>query len=304
MSTIIILGGGGFLAGHIARHYQKLGWRVVSVGRAAAAGDGHARHVWNLPHPEFGHLLAVEQPSICVNAAGLASVPASMVEPLADFESSTLLNYRILDDLRRRSPATIYIHLSSAAVYGNSTTLPIDEYAPIAPISSYGWHKRLSEIIMEEHTNLFGLKTASLRIFSAFGAGLQRQVVWDLAVKVHAASSSSLMLQGCPDDSRDFIHGSDVASAITIIAQCGELRGECYNVASGREARINDLAVLIGRLLKRDPILEFDNIRRPGNPGRWHADITKICSLGFEPKMSLEQGAAEVVGEVIGLYGR
>ena len=66
MSTIIILGGGGFLAGHIARHYQKRGWRAVSVGRAAAEGIGHARHAWNLPHPEFGHLLAVEQPQICV----------------------------------------------------------------------------------------------------------------------------------------------------------------------------------------------------------------------------------------------
>src|SRR5262249_45575962 len=175
ISTIIILGGGGFLAGHIARHYQKLGWRVVSVGRAAAAGAGHARHVWNLPHPEFKHLLAVEQPHIFVNAARPASVAATMVEPLADFESSTLLNYRILDDLRRRSPATIYLHLSSAAVYGNPTTLPVDEDGPISPISPYGWHKRLSEIVLEEHVRLFGLRAASLRIFSAFGAGLQRQ---------------------------------------------------------------------------------------------------------------------------------
>jgi len=303
MSTIIILGGGGFLAGHIACHYQKLGWRVVSVGRAAAASVGHARHVWNLPHPEFKHLLVVEQPHICVNAAGRASVPASTVEPLADFESSTLLDYRILDDLRRCSPATIYILLSSAAVYGNPSTLPVDEDAPIAPISPYGWHKRLSEVLLEEHARLFRLKVAALRIFSAFGAGLQRQVVWDLAVKARAASSGHLMLQGCPDDSRDFIHGSDVAAAVDIIAKCGELKAECYNVARGSEVRIKNLAALIARHFGRAPVLEFDNVRRPGNPSRWFADIRKLRALGFAPQMSLEDGIAEIVREVVGHCG-
>src|SRR5271166_2032435 len=127
MSTIIVLGGGGFLAGHIEQHFKSLGWRVVSVGREAALSHGDARHVWNLPHPEFAHLLAVEEPDLCVNAAGRASVPASMVEPLADFQTSTLLNYKILDDLRRRSPSTTYIHLSSAAVYGNPAKLPVRE---------------------------------------------------------------------------------------------------------------------------------------------------------------------------------
>jgi UDP-glucose 4-epimerase len=304
MNTIIILGGGGFIANHVACYYQKIGWRVVSVGRAAAAGVGHVRHVWNLPHPEFKHLLAVEQPDICINAAGRASVPASMVEPLADFENSTLLDYRILDDLRLRSPETIYIHLSSAAVYGNPSALPVDEDAPIAPISAYGWHRRLSEIVLEEYAQVFNLKVASLRIFSAFGAGLRRQVVWDLATKAHAATSPGpLVLQGCPDDSRDFIHGSDVAVAIAMVAERGELKGECYNVAGGCEVRIKNLAMLIARHLGRGLALEFDNFRRPGNPARWHADTTKLRALGFAPQTSLKEGVAEIVREVIRANG-
>src|SRR5579862_5414031 len=125
MSTIVLLGAGGFLAGHVERHFHKAGWRVVSVGRGAGAAEGDARHVWQLPHQEFAHLLAVEQPQLCVNATGRASVAASVLEPLADFEASTTVNFRILDDLRRRSPETIYVHLSSAAVYGNPVQLPV-----------------------------------------------------------------------------------------------------------------------------------------------------------------------------------
>lgn len=301
MSTIIILGGGGFLAGHIQRRYRQLGWRVVSIGRSAATTEGEVRHAWTLPHPEFARLLAVEQPQICVNAAGRASVPASMLEPLADFEASTLLNFRILDDLRRRSPHTIYIHLSSAAVYGEPSRLPVAETARLAPISPYGWHKRLSELVVEEHSTQFGMSSASLRIFSAYGAGLQRQVVWDVVSRAVAHPEKPLELQGDPLDSRDFVHGSDVAAAIQVIAERGALVGECYNVASGNETTMQQLGGTILRLLGRESELRFDNRRRAGNPGRWQADIGRLASLGFVAERRLEVGIEEIISHQVGV---
>ena len=100
MKSVLVLGGGGFLGGGIERHFAARGWRVIAVGNGASASKADVVHVWNLPHPEFAHLLAIEQPDLVVNAAGRASVPASMVEPLADFEGSALLTFRVLDDLR------------------------------------------------------------------------------------------------------------------------------------------------------------------------------------------------------------
>lgn len=299
MSTIVVLGGGGFIGGCIERHYRRLGWRVVAVGRAAGAScDSDARHVWDLPHSEFAHLLAVEQPDLCVNAAGRASVPASMVEPLSDFETSTLLNFRLLDDIRRRCPQTRYVHLSSAAVYGEPARLPVTEDADIRPISPYGWHKHLSERVLEEHSHLFGLRTASLRLFSAYGAKLRRQVVWDLAQRAAANPGRSLVLQGRPEDSRDFVHGTDVALAVETVAARGSLRGECYNLAGGTETRIGDLATMILRRLGRPAEIAFDDRPRPGNPSRWHADISRLQTLGFAPRVTLDAGVGEVVEDV------
>jgi UDP-glucose 4-epimerase len=298
VSTIVVLGGGGFLAGHIERHFKRLGWRVVSIGREAAASHSDVRHAWNLPHQEFAYLLAIERPEACVNAAGGASVPASMVEPLADFETSTLLNFRALDDLRRRSPSTAYIHLSSAAVYGDPARLPVAEDAEIAPISPYGWHKRLSEIVLEEHSRMFGMRTASLRIFSAYGAGLRRQVVFDVASRAIAEPSRPIVLFGRPEDSRDFVHGSDVAEAVQVVVERGQLNGECYNVAAGVETRVYDLAFLVLQLLGRRDEITFDGQPRPGNPSRWRADVSKLRALGFSPGIVLEEGIAEVINEV------
>jgi len=299
MTTIIVLGGGGFLGGHVERHYRRLGWRVVAVGRAASSSlSSDARHVWDLPHPEFAHLLAAEQPKLCVNASGRASVPASMVEPLADFEASTLLNFRLIDDIRRRSPDTTYIHLSSAAVYGEPSRLPVSEDAEVRPISPYGWHKHLSELVLEEHARLFGVKSASLRIFSAYGPDLHRQVVWDLAWRATAGPEEALLLQGVAEDSRDFVHGTDVARAVELVAERGALVGERYNLACGLETRITELASLILRGLGRKDDVAFDARRRPGNPSRWHADIARLRALGFEPSIGLSEGVEQVLAAV------
>ena len=296
MSTILVLGGGGFIAGHIEQLYHALGWRVVSIGRAVGLGPGE-RHVWSLPHPEFAHLLAVERPDVCVNAAGRASVAASLVEPLTDFEASTALTFRLLDDLRRASPATVYIHLSSAAVYGEARALPIAENAAIAPISPYGWHKHFSEQALAEHSAIFGLRTASLRIFSAYGPTLHRQVVWDLAAK--ARPGAPLKAQGCADDSRDFIHGQDVAQALALVVDKGVLDGACYNVASGVETRIDALAALVARCANAGEIT-FNQLRRPGDPSRWRADISRLAALGFAPRIALAEGVRQVVSAAHG----
>lgn len=276
----------------------------MSVGLNATDEDCDARHAWDLPHPDFAHLLAVEQPDLCVNAAGRASVPASLIEPVADFEASVLLTIRLLDDLRRSCPAATYVHLSSAAVYGNPAVLPIREDALVAPISPYGWHKHLSETVVLEYAQEFALRTVSLRIFSAYGRRLQRQVVRDLAERAIANPDGPLLLQGCPDDSRDFIHGDDIAEAVRVVAERGELVGKCYNLASGVETPVRELAELLLRLLGREPRIEFDSRRRPGNPARWHADIGKLAALGFVPRIRLQDGLREVIDEAIRVRGQ
>jgi UDP-glucose 4-epimerase len=229
-------------------------------------------------------------------------VGLSVIDPTADFYSNTLLTLEMLDALRIDAPQCRFIFLSSAAVYGNPQSLPISEAQPTNPLSPYGFHKLQGEQLCLEFAKIYGVPTASVRIFSAYGPGLRRQVMWDICQK--AILQSSVDLQGTGQESRDFIHALDIAKALLLIATKAPMDGEAYNLATGTEVTIEMLASQILTALEYPHTPHFDGIVPVGNPLNWQADIAKLQSLGFSPTVSLERGVktftnwcrAELVG--------
>ncbi|MES2571746.1 MAG: SDR family oxidoreductase, partial [Verrucomicrobiota bacterium] len=240
MKSVLITGVAGFLGRHAARQFSREGWRVIGVDDAspenAQPAAGALYHRMRLPSPALRELLRAARPDVFVHCAGRASVPLSMDDPASDFRDNTLLTFEMLEMLRREAPACRFLFLSSAAVYGNPEALPVEESHRVAPLSPYGYHKRQCELLCEEFSAIFGLPTAALRIFSAYGPGLRRQVIWDICERV--LTSGELRLRGTGNESRDFIHAIDIGRALTCIASQAPCQGEIYNLASGREATI------------------------------------------------------------------
>lgn len=292
MSTILITGAAGFLGRHIAREFSQTGGKVVGVDVVAAENSGLGPNVeyarLTLPSPAFGELLQRTQPAALIHCAGRASVANSLTDPAADFRDGTVLTFEVLDALRRVTPRCRFVLLSSAAVYGNPATLPVTEMHACAPLSPYGYHKRQGELLCEEFARLFAIPTAAVRIFSAYGPGLRRQVVWDICRQ--ALTEPELRLRGTGGESRDFIHAADVARALRQIMESAPCTGEIYNLASGIETTIAELADRILRQLGRAIPVRFDGAQTPGDPLHWRADISRVRALGCEPRVSLEKG--------------
>ena len=127
-----------------------------------------------------------------------------------------------------------------------------------------------------------------MRIFSAYGPGLRRQVIWDICQK--AILQDSLILQGTGEESRDFIHALDIANAIDCITSSAEMNGEFYNLATGKEVKIRSLVELVLESLEIEKQPEFTSIVPIGVPLNWRADISRLRSLGFESTVSFERG--------------
>jgi len=295
-NSVLITGAAGFLGRYVARQFATAGWRVIGVDNLAPEEiqfrPGTAYHQLSLPDPSLADLLAAERPKACVHCAGKASVPLSMEEPAADFRSNTVLTFELLELLRKRAPGCRFLLLSSAAVYGNPASLPVYETHASVPLSPYGYHKRQCESICEEFSRVYGLATTCVRIFSAYGPGLKRQVIWDICERV--LRGDRLNLHGTGDESRDFVHAADIARALEMLARISPGEADIYNLATSREVTIRELATLITTFLETGNVVEFDGKVRPGDPLNWRADVSKIRALGFEPAVSLEQGIRTV----------
>ena len=289
-STVLVTGVAGFLGRYVAREFLRLGWRVVGLDIVAEenAPPSVEYHRMALPHSDFAGLLAQAQPNACVHCAGRASVGHSLTDPASDFRDSATVTFELLDTLRLTAAGCRTVLLSSAAVYGNPTSLPVSETHALAPLSPYGYHKLMCELLAEEYFRIYSLPTVGVRVFSAYGPGLRRQVIWDICQR--ALTSDTLRLHGTGDESRDFIHAADIAAGIALLVEKAPFEANRYNLATGCETTIKSLAEQVVEELGGFVVPVYDGLSTPGDPRNWRADISQLAALGFSPRISLGEG--------------
>lgn len=279
--NIIVVGANGFIGSHIAEFFSKKGahevyainWREESI-------------------IQIKELCIANKIDVLINATGSANVALSVKSPSIDFEANVLFHFKLLDMLKDFHCK--YIYFSSAAVYGNTIDSPVLETAVMNPVSPYGWHKYFAEQMCKEFASLYHVQTASLRLFSVYGPGQKKMLFYDLYNKC-MLPSNEIELQGSGNDSRDFIYVEDVAIAVEKIITLAPMEGECYNVASGIERLINDVAREFVQLAAPEKTIKFNGNAIPGYPSNWKADITLINNMGFMAKTNFQQGLKQTI---------
>jgi nucleoside-diphosphate-sugar epimerase len=277
--TLLVTGGGGFLGAAVALHWSRAGGRAIGLVRAGRASiEAVETHVTDYAPDHLARLIDETAPIALVHAAGTASVAASLADPAGDFAGSVALSQAVFEGVRRsrRSPPVVY--LSSAAVYGSPEEMPIAEEAPLRPVSPYGHHKMMVELLAREYASCFGLRTRALRLFSIFGAGQRRLLLWELFGQF--AKQERVRVLGTGDEIRDYMHVDDVAAAVIALLPGGEEGGfDAVNVASGRAVTVRALAELVKASLGSAAEIVYGTEPRPGDPPRWVADIGRMRRL-------------------------
>jgi UDP-glucose 4-epimerase len=297
--NVLITGASGFLGTYLAQACREQGYVLYGVDPNPPYDPEQWERFATAPvavvnFPEF---LSGVNIDICFHLAGSASVPFSMSHPFEDFQKLLPGTAHLLEYIALRQPMCHFVLFSSAAVYGNPVRLPVREDDPSTPISPYGCHKYLAEQMVRDYSRIFKLTGSILRIFSAYGVGLRKQLFWDVLSRHYAASPaerSRLTLLGTGQESRDFVHARDVAlSALCAAANPLPQSVQVLNVSGGREVRIADAVALL--MVSQHPEIEicFAGQSRVGDPSRWVADISNLLALGYTPSVKLESGLAE-----------
>ena len=134
----------------------------------------------------------------------------------------------------------------------------------------------------------FYVRIRSIRIFSAYGNGLRKQLLWDIYQKYQ--NTGRIELFGTGDETRDFIHVSDIVRAIELILAYDGPEN-IINVANGEEVSIRELAeIYAGKLGADADVVSFNGMVKEGDPRNWRADISLLKRLGYEKHMALSDG--------------
>lgn len=304
--TVWITGARGFIGRHVARACDAAGARVAGLGHGVWR-DIEA-HPWGVSEWLNGditgsNLARLAQstglPDVVIHLAGGSAVGAAIEQPREDFFRTVATTVELLEWLRTASPATAVVAVSSAAVYGAGHEGAIREDVRSTPYSPYGHHKLMMESLCRSYGATYGLRAVVARLFSVYGSGLTKQLLWDACSKLHSGAGS-LTLGGTGREMRDWVHVDDVAAALCALGAYASSVVPAFNVATGLGTpveRIASMLVAAWRTIQPGPEVDvtFSGRSRPGDPFSLVADVQALGGLELTCKRPVEQGIVDYV---------
>jgi UDP-glucose 4-epimerase len=224
--------------------------------------------------------------------AACADIRFSVDHPREDFDNNVRGLFEVLEVARQRGSRVLFA--STASVFSRDNPLPWVETGLPRPMSPYAAGKLAGEAYCYAYHRCYGVDVRVARLFNVYGTGMTRFAIYDLIRKVQA-DPTRLEILGDGNQVRDFLYVEDAIRGLETIAARGR-PGEDYNLASGVPVRLLDLARTVATLMGHPGIMLAPTGRSfPGDTPRWYADISKIRELGFEPRISLEEGVRRTI---------
>ena len=185
MSRVLVTGASGFIGHKTALYFLNNGYDVVGWNRSEGNNEFPIQKVDLADEDELLRQLFSVNPDIIIHCAGAADVGKSVKDPTMDYHGNVTITHNLLFALHKAGmEKTRVVFLSSAGVYGNPAALPITENMPLNPLSPYAVHKVMCEEFCKYFVNNYGMNVKVARIFSAYGAGLKKQIFWDMYQKM------------------------------------------------------------------------------------------------------------------------
>jgi nucleoside-diphosphate-sugar epimerase len=192
------------------------------------------------------------------------------------------------------------VYASSSSLVGSSVgPMPVDEESiSLSLRTPYQITKLLGELYCNLFKNLYGCETVRVRFFNSYGPGEMpgryRNVIPNFVWT--ALQGLPLRITGTGDETRDWTYVEDIVDGLLRAGTVEEAAGEVFNIASGRETRVIDLARRINELTGNDAGVTYTERREWDAHGRRWASIDKAKRiLGYEPQIDLHTGLERTV---------
>ena len=310
MSKIIVTGAAGFIGSHtvdllLASNHTVVGVDNFRSGRRENLTAASAQTSFRLVEADVAEagaldeLVGAERPDGIIHLAALVSVQDSMENPELNYQLNVLGTHRVAEAARQHDVKRL-VFASSAAVYGDTTELPIVEQTPTRPISPYGGAKLASEALLLAHGAAFGGTVRCQRYFNVFGPRQDPASPYSGVISIfdrRYRTGQGVTIFGDGQQTRDFISVHDVARANVIAATHDGIESGIANICTGRSTSLLDVAAVFG---KHYPSAPPPTHAAPRLGDIIHSLGAANCAeqeLGFSATWTVEEGLAELIKE-------
>ncbi len=299
MALYLVTGGAGFIGSHLVDALLARGDAVrvlddLSTGKRENLDPRAELTVGDVADAQ-AVATVMDGVDGCFHLAAIASVELGNRDWLGTHRTNLTGAITVFDAARRAKAAMTVpvVYASSAAVYGDSTELPLAETAATRPLSAYGADKLGCELHGRVATRVHGVPTTGCRFFNVYGPRQDPASPYSGVISIffnRIRRGQGITVFGDGGQTRDFIYVADVVRALMTIMATDLDDAAAFNVCTGKTTSLLELAAVLGRVFERTPDIKFGEPRAGdireslGNPSAAER------RLGFRAKTSLEQG--------------
>ena len=312
----LVTGAGGFIGSHLAEKLVSLGAKTGVLVHYRA--DGSWGWLDSSPYVDQMEVFAgdvcdrdtvynaMRGNEIVFHLASLIGIPYSYHAPLSYVRTNVEGTMNVLQAARENQVERL-VHTSTSEVYGTAQYVPIDEAHPLQAQSPYAASKIGADKLAEAFHLSFGVPVATVRPFNTFGPRQSARAIIPTII-VQALSCPTVHL-GNLEPTRDFNYVMDTVEAFIRVAESPDAAGQVFNIGTGREISIGNLASLILDLVgvRNGAITSEEERIRPANSevDRLCADTRKAAEItGWSSEYALEDGLVQTIKWIRGNLDR
>jgi dTDP-glucose 4,6-dehydratase len=310
--TIVVLGANSFSGqDFVDLLLEKVEYRVIGISRSPERSALFLKYLsrsdltryqyhaldFNRDMGSILDLLDKERPAAIVNFAAQSEVAPSWEHPEHWFQTNTVALAHLVNHLRRRDYLRRYVHISSPEVYGTCVG-QITEDAPVNPSTPYAASKAAADMLLTTYRKQFQFPVLTVRATNVYGA---RQQLFKIIPRsaIYLLLGKCVELHGGGKAVKSYIHIRDVSHGELDILERGQI-GQLYHLSPDSGVSVKEVVALVCRQLGVNFETATRSVdERPGQDAAYVIDSSRIRSeLGWQPKITLEEGITEVVSWV------
>jgi len=310
--VILVTGGAGFIGSHLVDRLAAEGHQVRVIDNLSSGRLENLAHrrdveviIGDLKNPQDAQK-AVRGVDAVFHFAANPEVRVSTTNPDIHFSENVVATFNLLEAMRKND-ATQLVFASSSSVYGEPPQIPVDEEAPLRPVSVYGASKAACENLIHAYAKLYGFRAVALRYANVVGPRLRHGVIWDLINKLKK-NPHELEILGDGKQVRSYIYIDDAVEATLLAWKKTNDAYAAYNVAAADWITVDEVADQVIEAMglanvkkTYKPVLH--GVGWPGDVKKIALKIDKIKQLGFKPQLNSKEAtkltAKNLISEIL-----